>query len=117
MSVYDDISIEKVVVDRTFYKTGKHYWLKSTEASTEAERLHYGIHLMRVEIFRLRARLVGLQDSEFLDNAPVYIEDTLDEVRGSQRPRRLRSHLLQQAEYLRAELIIQSANQRRQRKK
>ena len=103
MSLYDDISLEKVVRDREFYKSPESYFFERKREIAEIRRIGYGIYLMRAEMFRLRAKLAGLPESMVEDNAPEFVEGSIS----------IYHWPLQQAEYLRADLIILAANVKR----
>lgn len=99
------ITIDKVISDPSFYKDIDDHLNSVTILREEIRRLEYGVHLMKHELFRLRAKWAGLR-SEFVETiAPEYIP-----LSGFRDPLNIdHARLRQQAEFLRADLYVQAA--------
>ena len=103
---FHDISLQEVLSNPDFFKdVGKKNWFYSNKKrmEDEAHRLHFGIHLMRVELFRIRGLKVGFNERFIKSKLPRYFP--LVDINW-----RIHQSLLSQSEYLRADLILLAAN-------
>ena len=99
----ETITIDDVVLDANFFRHHQFFFREKTRLREEIRRLEYGTYLARVEIFRLRARLVGLTEDFVEERLPAFVrtENTCSLIQHG----RLRQNL----EFLRADLILHAA--------
>lgn len=100
-----NLSLKEVLENRDFYEVEKGFF-GGTRHGEEAERLEYGLHLLRCELFRLRLLEQGLKEDWISRHQPefvsgVYHAKTSREI--------IHSNLRRQIEYVRADVIVAAA--------
>ena len=102
------LTLEMVMENRDFYVVEKGRFRKKRAMNAEVQRLGRGIHLIRCELFRLRAAAAGVSDETIECELPRFVNPVADDF----VLKAIHAMLRQRVEYLRADLIVAGASAR-----
>jgi len=107
--VLHGVTLEAIVEKRDFYVfKSKFLFAKRADVPAQIKRLAYGAHLIRCELFRMRARAAGLDSATVERHVPDFVPPEVDTNVESATL----AMLHQRVEYLRADLIVAKAAER-----